>query len=1008
MAVRKKHRLKHGIRSRVLWPTLLLIALQTVLLVGGVHVSGVLRNLEKNAMDVMKSRVEARRDYLQYDMMNRWFDLDAFEAQLTAALSDYLDETKADPESLYRNTALSEGFLTRADDILVDTMRRNSVTGAFLLLYAGDAPAAGEQMPGLYIRDRDPVSAYADGNNDLLLLRAPMRVTAETGIATDSNWRPLFEPQDAELEAYFTPYTAAKAHPDAAAGQLAYLSRTHTAYGDNLPCITFSMPLIAPDGTVCGVFGTDILFDYLEKELPFEEIGSSFGAYLLAVTPSGEPPEIVFESSTALSLLGVGETQAETVPMDGSGFYRLRVEGENAGVICATKFSVYDADSVFAGERWTLCGVQPEDQLYAVPYETMWSLAVVAGIALAASILVAFLIVRSLERPVARLEREVRMADSGSPAHFTGTNIRELDLLAEAVQSLNAEVARTAGKLSNFLEMSSVNLGAFELDIAAHRVFTNRGFFTVFGEAVPDSRRLSYDAFTSKLRGYERFALEEASGYSDGAYYRTFEIPAEKGTVWVRMQVELTEAYATGFVEDVTAEYRERRRLEYQRDRDALTGIRNRRAFYARYNELFQNPQALQHAGVLMLDLDNLKYLNDKYGHDCGDSYISAAAQALLDFSPENAVVSRISGDEFLVFLYGYPTQEAMLEDVERLRRGFTERHVRLPGDGRYPLRISAGVACYPQDSTEPETLVRFADFAMYTGKHSIKGKFIRFDAARYAKEAFLLQGKEALNVLIEQEAVHYYFQPIVDLYTGEVHAYEALMRPQVPGLEQPYEVLRLARQESKLAAIEKLTWFCAMQAFAEHSKEGLVRDTCKIFINSISNQRMTDEEVAAFEARFGPWLSRVVQEHTEEEESTPEIYNSKISILRRWGAGVAIDDFGSGYSGEMILLSIDPDYVKADINLIRDIDKNRNKQARLKALVQYTAPRSIEIVGEGVETAEELRTLRALGIRYAQGYFLGMPALLPQGVLPEAAAVIERLREADEMNTETQEEDGC
>ena len=473
-----------------------------------------------------------------------------------------------------------------------------------------------------------------------------------------------------------------------------------------------------------------------------------------------------------------------------------------------------------------------------------------------------------------------------------------------------------------------------------------------------------------------------------------FRMPEPDGVRWVRMRLLRSSSRWTGLAEDITSDRMSLERMEYERDHDVLTELYNRRAFKRMALALLaRGPQAACVGALVMLDLDNLKYINDTYGHDMGDAYIRCMAASLPSPDGERCLVARMSGDEFFVLFHGYDTQEEVRGQIALLRQRMTRASLTLPDGVRQPVRASGGVAWYPADSDRFDELVRYADFAMYQVKNSGKGEFAEFDGEAYQRDAYLVQSRGVLHRLLEQRLVDYHFQPIVEVSTGRIFAYEALMRPRTPELSSPLAVLELARQEGKLRAVETLTWHTAMGAFAAHCRAGHVPEGCRVFINSLSNQAMLPEDTARFHREYRDYLSRVVLELTEVTRIDADLQAVKMQALRRSGGKLALDDYGSGYNGEAMLLAVQPDYVKIDVAIVRGVDQDDDKRQLVENLVSYAHVRGIALVGEGVETRAELEALAALGVDYVQGYFLARPALLPPPVTPEGAECLRALR---------------
>ena len=247
-------------------------------------------------------------------------------------------------------------------------------------------------------------------------------------------------------------------------------------------------------------------------------------------------------------------------------------------------------------------------------------------------------------------------------------------------------------------------------------------------------------------------------------------MPEPDGVRWVRMRLLRSSSRWTGLAEDITSDRMSLERMEYERDHDVLTELYNRRAFKRMALALLaRGPQAACVGALVMLDLDNLKYINDTYGHDMGDAYIRCMAASLPSPDGERCLVARMSDDEFFVLFHGYDTQEEVRGQIALLRQRMTRASLTLPDGVRQPVRASGGVAWYPADSDRFDELVRYADFAMYQVKNSGKGEFAEFDGEAYRRDAYLVQSRGVLHRLLEQRLVDYHFQPIVEVSTGRI-----------------------------------------------------------------------------------------------------------------------------------------------------------------------------------------------------------------------------------------------
>ena len=429
-------------------------------------------------------------------------------------------------------------------------------------------------------------------------------------------------------------------------------------------------------------------------------------------------------------------------------------------------------------------------------------------------------------------------------------------------------------------------------------------------------------------------------------------------------------------------------RIEHERDYDTLTDLYNRRAFRRICAEFFCSPEKLGHAALLMFDLDNLKQINDTFGHDWGDEYIRRTGECFAKNAPARTVCARISGDEFNALFYGYNDQDTLRADICALKAALEQSVVQLPSGRELRVSVSGGVAWYPESSTNLITLRKYADFAMYQVKHSRKGELLEFDPEVYRTSLQERRCHEEFRRLINEELVTYHFQPIIDAKDGSVFAYEALMRVDLPTLHSPADVLRLAREENCLHEVERITFFRASSAYQALENAGKVVPSALLFVNSIASQYLTPDELSEYSARYASILPRIVIEITEEEGLDPKALRIKQTIPGSSGA-FALDDYGSGYSNERSLLELSPNYIKIDLSIIRSIDTDANKRQIVSNTVSYAHQRGMKVVAEGLETADEVRTVLSLGVDLLQGFFLAMPQAEPGSASEESLAVI-------------------
>ena len=503
------------------------------------------------------------------------------------------------------------------------------------------------------------------------------------------------------------------------------------------------------------------------------------------------------------------------------------------------------------------------------------------------------------------------------------------------------------------------------------------------------------NGLTQQLLDEGEISLSTLDSSSDAAYpLLEAAAPELISTHYITLRVTHImgeSASEVGLAEDMTTTVLEQQRIEHERDYDTLTGLYRRRAFDRACDALFQQPEKLGCAALLMMDLDNLKQINDTYGHDWGDQYIRQTGQCFAANTPANTICSRLSGDEFLIFFYGYQDQAQLRTQLELLSAALQRSVSILPNGKQLHISISGGIAWYPTDGHDLLTLKKYADFAMYQVKHSHKGRMCDFDIGSYHQEAYAAQTQQDFERLLQEELVSYHFQPICSARSGRVAAYEALMRVDLPTLHSPAQVMQLAHETGRLYEIERITVFHSSEIFQRMQAQGLLQGDALLFINSIANVSLTVEDVEEYAQRYPELLKRLVVEITEQEDLDRACLERKRNVPGFSGS-FALDDYGSGYSNELNLLELSPRYIKIDISIVRGIDTDHDKQQIVSNIVAYAHARSMQLIAEGIETEAQLRTVIGLGVDLLQGYYLSRPAAVPAPIAPAAQAVIDQL----------------
>ena len=991
----------HTILRSMLW----ILFIEIALLVGILYLCRINTSLEQNAVDILQIQTENRQNYLQGQMLDAQ-DLSSLAGKINAVTQSMLDDGEISLDTLDSGSDAASPLLLSIGDSLISSMRHRPVTGIFVVLNTHDLDTRekGEPLPCLYLRDLDPNSSPLQRNSDLMLVRAPAQVVQSLYIATDTSWTPSINYGANGSSGFLYPVFQAAYHGNGeldAADYGHWTSSPYTLSGDDHSAIAYTIPLILDDGTVYGVLGVEILESYLQALLPGTELqNDSSGTYLLGVASNSaigkdDLTVSVISASPAANAPQQSYDQALLLKPSKRGGY----QSDSPLGLChaaVAPLTLYNRNAPFSNEQMLLIGSVPVSALYAFSGYVVRLLIIAVLVVLTAGLFSSLVLARKLSRPISRLSDEVAHAreSRSSIPMLSATGIIELDRFSSAFTQLGREVLDTSTKFLRIMDMASVELGGYELRSAPDSIYVTDNFFDLLGMPGVDAGDLTAQSFRELLQRFERSCPHSPA--PDGAMLYHIRLPSGKER-YLRIETTHEDGTQVGLAEDVTASTLEKLRIEHERDYDTLTDLYNRRAFHRICAEFFCSPEKLGHAALLMFDLDNLKQINDTFGHDCGDEYVRLTGECFAKNAPARTVCARISGDEFNALFYGYNDQDTLRADICALKAALEQSVVQLPSGRELRVSVSGGIAWYPESSTNLITLRKYADFAMYQVKHSRKGELLEFDPEVYRTSLQERRCHEEFRRLINEELVTYHFQPIIDAKDGSVFAYEALMRVDLPTLHSPADVLRLAREENCLHEVERITFFRASSAYQTLENAGKVVPSALLFVNSIASQYLTPDELSEYSARYASILPRIVIEITEEEVLDPKALRIKQTIRGSSGA-FALDDYGSGYSNERSLLELSPNYIKIDLSIIRDIDTDANKRQIVSNTVSYAHQRGMKVVAEGLETADEVRTVPSLGVDLLQGFFLAMPQVEPGGASEESLAVIaEMYSQSDE-----------
>lgn len=412
---------------------------------------------------------------------------------------------------------------------------------------------------------------------------------------------------------------------------------------------------------------------------------------------------------------------------------------------------------------------------------------------------------------------------------------------------------------------------------------------------------------------------------------------------------------------------------------DALTGLPNRLLFLDRVQRAIRQCQsdATRTFSVLYFDIDNFKLINDSLGHSFGDQLLMAVAQRVENcVRASETLVARLGGDEFAVLVEGIESLDDATMVAERIIRALS-RPFGFQGREVY-TSTSVGVSIWRGRAGKAEDLLREADTAMYQAKSEGKARYRVFDPEMQKNVTSRLELEHDLRRALERGELQLHYQPIVNLETDKIVAFEALVRWQHPqrGLIYPDRFISIAEETGLIVPLGEWVLNEACRQMTEWKNAGLGQLMVSV---NVSSRQLAEEG-------FIQMVSSVIQRHDvapqflklEITESVimenPESGASQLSQLRSLGVRVGIDDFGTGYSSLASLHRLPLDVLKVDRSFVTKMDDSQENTAIVQTIVTLAESLKLSVVAEGIETTEQRGKLGAMGCQYGQGYLFSRP----------------------------------
>ena len=410
---------------------------------------------------------------------------------------------------------------------------------------------------------------------------------------------------------------------------------------------------------------------------------------------------------------------------------------------------------------------------------------------------------------------------------------------------------------------------------------------------------------------------------------------------------------------------------------DALTILPNRHLLHDRLQQaLAQSKRSGKLAALLFLDLDGFKRINDTLGHGIGDLLLKSVAKRLKTTVRQVDTVARLGGDEFTIVLLEINHAQDAKDVAQKILKVISQPYK--IEEHELFVTASVGISIYPDDGSDIESLIRKADIAMYRAKGQGKNNYQVYNLSMDAKFFERLTLENSLRKAVENEELVAYYQPQVDLRTGEITGVEALVRWQHQkfGLVPPDKFIPLAEETGVILEIDEWMMKTACRQIKNWEREGIANIRVAVNLSTRQfRQKNLTEKVAQILNDSAVQPENLCLEITENEvmhniETTVEI----LQALKKMGVLLSLDDFGTGYSSLSYLKRFPIDILKIDRTFVNGIPSDRDDTAISTAIVVLAHSMELKVIAEGVEKSEQIAFLQSLQCDEIQGFYFSRP----------------------------------
>lgn len=804
------------------------------------------------------------------------------------------------------------------------------------------------------------------------------------------------------------------------------VSNPYAEYNDpNNAIVSASTTVTDNSGKITGVVGLDVNLNSLSKTI--NNLKTSDNSYTFLFTEDGTiiaHPEskFNFKSIKTLSTLGYddGGSNAKIkynikdynkLLKDKNSSFETQINGENVLI------SVYTSSNT----GWKIATVIPESKLISELKNITYFMLLIIFCIIIASVLFICFISKKITKPISELTSLMQSVENGNLDVKTDIKTKdEFKILGDCFNAMIKKLKKNYKKLNDLNEQLAASEeeiraqydelqynqeilrksedryrlaiegsrdSIWELDVKTDKFFISNKFFEMTGYPKSDELKLN-TIFNVLIHPDDKLKaisdLEEYINNNKDSFYKSdFRIKSKDGSyIWVYNRGKASKdkydkvVKIAGSTTNITERKKTEKKMLYMAHYDSLTNVHNRAYFMIKLNE--QLDEAVLNkteSTIFFIDLDNFKSINDTMGHDFGDMLLKQVSARLMKVIKLEDIICRLGGDEFII-LHPRSEKDEITQIADNLLKLFDKAFE--IKDKQIYITSSIGIASFPRDGSDVNSILKSADAAMYKAKKQGRNRYAFYDEEIYLKLERKTHIQRILRTAIQNKELSVYYQPQYNSYNNEIYGFEALLRlnSKELGFISPAEFIPIAEDTGWINVIGKWVFIEACKQAKEWINKGFKFKSMAINISPAQlNQPDFFDMIKEIINTTKIEASLIEMEITE--TLLMKSIDSNIKTLNKLvdlGIRIALDDFGTGYSSLNYLRKIPLYNLKIDKSFIDNMSSNVKEEAIIENIIEMAHSMGLKVVAEGVENEQQLLTLKNIKCDFIQGYYFSKP----------------------------------